>query len=274
VYAYPGLVAEGQAAALRLFSSPEAAREASVDGLLLLYQWVLAAELKQPKKEWVFPQDKAHMVFFMGSRQEATRSLHLYLLRELFDLREPMWPDYRHFLATIERLQGQIRLLAQEMLNEVFDVVRERHASSTCLQRLRKISGQNQAVQRQLDLILEELEELVPADFLSRSGRPQIKRLPRYLRVFNVRAERAYSAPEKDRLKAEQLAPFRERFEQLKQEVALQPGSERLCFLDELSWMLEELKLSLFAPEIKVAFRISPKRLEEKFAEWQALKGR
>ena len=106
VCAYPGLVAEGQTAALRLFGNPDAAREASVNGLLLLYQWVFAAELKQLKRDWVFPDDLAAKVFFMGSRQEATRSLQLYLLRELFDLRAPQWPDHRHFLAAKERSRG------------------------------------------------------------------------------------------------------------------------------------------------------------------------
>ena len=98
--------------------------------------------------------------------------------------------------------------------------------------------------------------------------------LPRYLKALKIRAERAYAAPEKDRLKAEQVAPFCERFEQLKQEVMMRPNAERLSFLDELRWMLEELKVSLFAPEIKARFRISPKRLEEKFAEWQGRKDR
>jgi len=274
VYAYPGLAAEGQTAALRLFGSPDAAREASFNGLLLLYQWAFAAELKQPKRDWIFPHDLAAKVFFMGSRQEATRSLQLYLLRELFDLREPQWPDYRHFLAAKGRLQGRIGLLSWELLNEVFGAVRERHASSACLQRLRKLSGKNQAVQQQLNLILQEMDELVPADFLVRYGRDRITHLPRYLKALKIRAERAYVAPEKDRLKAEQVTPLRERFEQLKQEVMMQPNAERLCFLDELRWMLEELKLSLFAPEIKARLRISPKRLEEKFAEWQARKDR
>jgi len=38
--------------------------------------------------------------------------------------------------------------------------------------------------------------------------------------------------------------------------------------------MVEEFKVSLFAPEVKVRHRISCKRLEEKFAEWERLKDR
>jgi len=163
-------------------------------------------------------------------------------------------------------------VLSQEMLNEVLAVVRERHATKDCLQRLQKLAVKNQAVLMQLDLLLQELDELVPADCLARYRRDQLKHLPRYLKALRIRAERAYVAPEKDRLKAEQVAPFSQRFEQLKQEGMMRPSVARLCFLDELRWMLEELKVSLFAPEIKVRLRISVKRLEEKFAEWQAWK--
>jgi ATP-dependent helicase HrpA len=274
VYAYPGLAAEGQTAAIRLFSGPDAAKEASLNGLLLLYQWAFAAELKQLRRTWVFPNDLAAMGFFMGSRQEAARMLQLYLLRELFDLHAPQWPEHSHFQAAKERLQGRMGALSQELLSEVFEAIKERQATKACLQRLQKLAVKNQAVLEQLSLLFRELEELVPADFLAHHGRHRIRALPRYLKAIRRRAERAYAAPEKDRVKAEQVAPFCDRYEQLKQEVMMRPNVERLCFLDELRWMLEELKVSLFAPEIKGPSRISVKRLEEKFAQWQALKDR
>ena len=272
VWAYPGVVAEGQTAAVRLFTSPDAARDASLDGLLVLYQWAFAAELKQFKKAWVFPEALSAMVFFMNNRQEATHALRLFLLRELFDLHVPQWPDRRHLEAARERLRGQIGSLSQEMLGEIFEAVRARHATRASLQRLRKLSANNQAVLKQLNLISRELDQLVPADFLGCYRRDRIRALPRYLRALSIRAERAYTAPEKDRAKAEQVVPYTERYEQLKEEVKMRQGMERLSFLDELCRMLEEFKVSLFAPEIKVRCRISVKRLEEKFAEWDMWK--
>jgi ATP-dependent helicase HrpA len=274
VHAYPGLAPEGLTAAIRLFTSQKAAQEASLNGLLLLYQWAFAAQLKQLKRTWKFPDDMAAMIFFMGNRQETTRSLQLYLLRELFELHVPRHPDHSHFQATEERLQGKISSFSMEMLNEIFEAVKERHAATECLNRLRKLAAKNEAALRQLSLLFEELDELVPGDFLNRFRRDQIKLLPRYLRAMKIRAERAYAAPEKDRLKIEQVTPLRIRFEHLKQEVMIRPNSARICFLDELRWMVEEFKVSLFAPEIKGRFRISLKRLEDKFAEWQALKDR
>ena len=272
VYAYPGLAAEGLAAAVRLFSNQDAAREASPNGLLMLYQWAFSAELKQLKRVWKFPDDMTAMVFFMGNLPETTRLLQLYLLRELFDLHSPQRPDRSHFEAAKERMRGRIGSLSREMLQEVFEAVQERHTTTACLQRLRKLAAKNQAVLRQLRLLSEELDELVPGNLLDRYRRDQIKFLPRYLKALRIRVERAYAGPEKDRLKAEQVVPWRIRYEHLKQEVMMRPSMERLSFLDELRWMLEEFKVSLFAPEIKVRFRVSLKRLEDKFAEWQALK--
>ncbi|HQN18837.1 MAG TPA: DUF3418 domain-containing protein, partial [Syntrophobacteraceae bacterium] len=155
-----------------------------------------------------------------------------------------------------------------------FETLQERHASSSCIQHLTSLSGTNQAVREQLNLIRRELEELVPADFLGHYRRDRIRRLPRYLKAIKMRAERAYAGPEKDRLKAQQVGPFSGRLKQLKQAALQRPTAEQISFLDDLRWMLEEFKLSLFAPEVKVRFRISAKRLEEKFAEWPTRKDR
>ncbi len=274
VWAYPGVVAEGQTAALRLFPSASAACRVSRDGLLVFYQWAFAPLVKPLRKSWKFPDELASQSFFLGSRQEATQALQLYLLRELFDLHEPRLPDRGHFEAVRSRLGVQTGILACELLEEVFEVVRVRHALVTSLQRLRKLSGKNQAVLAQLSLIEKDLEQLAGPDLLRRARREELQALPRYLRALGIRAERAYTAPEKDRLKVEQVIPFLERFAQVRGEVMMRPETKQRALLDELRWMVEEFKVSLFAPEVKVRHRISSKRLEEKFAEWERLKDR
>jgi len=44
--------------------------------------------------------------------------------------------------------------------------------------------------------------------------------------------------------------------------------------VNEFRWMLEELKISVFAPEIKTRRRVSPKRLDEKWQEWSSCKAK
>ena len=88
-----------------------------------------------------------------------------------------------------------------------------------------------------------------------------------------MRGERLYVSPEKDALKAEQLFPHQDRYEEMSREVAARPSEECIAFADEYGIMLEELRISLFAPEIRTRFRVSAKRLDDKWQEWVSRKG-
>ncbi|MCE5243842.1 MAG: DUF3418 domain-containing protein, partial [Desulfobacteraceae bacterium] len=272
-YAYPGLSAEGGIVSVRLFTDPEKAKKESLNGLAQLYRTVFAAELKQYLRMWVFPENNAGRVFFMGSREEANRRLQDYVLRELFGLHAPQRPDRERFLETVQRLRGRLGALGNEIVGEVLAAVAERDAARAALQRFRKMGAANPGMVRRLDLLVMELERLAPADFLSQARRPFVQQLPRYFRALRIRAERVYNSPEKDRMKAEQLFPHAERCEELRKATLAEGGGEVLEFFDAYRDMLEEFKISLFAPEIKARIRISSKRLEEKWDEWKSQRG-
>ncbi|NLJ27029.1 MAG: ATP-dependent RNA helicase HrpA [Deltaproteobacteria bacterium] len=273
-YAYPALVAEGETVALRLFEDPGEAQKESLKGLMLLYQLAFAPELKHLKRSWIFPENMAPMTFFMGSRSEATRSLQNYMLRELLDLGAPQWPSRDKFIETLENLKGRLADAGREMLEEVLQAVLERHMARSSLDRFRKMAGNNPMVLRRIDLLFEELNKLVPKDFLDHYCRKHIRELPRYLKALQVRGERVYVSPGKDLLKGEPLALHQKRYEEMVREILRQPAEEGFRLVDDFRWMLEEFKISLFAPEIKTRYRVSQKRLEEKWQEWLTWKGR
>ena len=91
--------------------------------------------------------------------------------------------------------------------------------------------------------------------------------LPRYLQALRVRAERAYHSPDKDRVKAEHLIPHVERYKALEVQMAADPNPEIKQFLEEFRLLLEEYRISLFAPEIKTQVRVSSKILDAKWRE-------
>jgi len=120
----------------------------------------------------------------------------------------------------------------------------------------------------------------VPKDFLAAYDIARLVRIPRYLEGLAIRLERARIGPEKDKAKAAQIEPFA--FELARFEGGLKKQgrsitspncipSERAAAVEELRWMIEEFKLSLFAPEIKTAFPISAVRLARKIAEIDAI---
>jgi ATP-dependent helicase HrpA len=275
-YAWPGLCAEGETVAVRLFSSPGEATERTRAGLLVLYQLAFSAELRQLRKDWAFPGDLAAKTFFMGSAAKASAALHDYILRELFGLHRPQSPDRARFEETVARIKGRLGLLAGEILAAVHRAATERELTRSAIARFRRMAGNNGAVLERLGLITREMEALMGPDFLDRFQGEQIRQLPRCLRALAIRAERAYAAPEKDKAKALQAFPYETSLQQMQEEARSRAGGgavEQQEFLDEFMLMVEEFKISLFAPEVKTKMVVSKKRLDSKLEEWRQWKG-
>lgn len=266
-HAYIGLAAEGGSVAIRLFGSAEEAMKSTQSGLMLLYQLTFETELRQFAKSWVFPGDFATKIFFVGKLQEANRALQGYLLRELFQIHGPLWPNRELFLKTSQQVKGRIGTLAQEMIEEVKKVVIEREVVRSSVKRFQKLAVNNRSVLERMEVMSGELEKMVPPDFLDRFRRERIKALPRHLKGLGIRIERAYAAPEKDRSKSEELSSVLKRYEDIKQGLPPELSPAILALLEETHEILEEYKISVFAPEMKTLLKVSPKRVEEKFRQ-------
>ncbi|MCE5332981.1 MAG: ATP-dependent RNA helicase HrpA [Desulfobacteraceae bacterium] len=266
-HAYPGFCDEDGRVALRLFTDPDAARESTRSGLMRLYRIRFSAQLKAFRKDWGFPAQYASKVFFMGSPAEASGLLYDYILREIFDLQHPQPPDLDRFRKNIERTGGRLGEFGNRLLAEALEVVGERHETRSALDRFRKMAGGNGAVIERLSVISSELERLVPPMFLA--GRPalELRFMPRILRAFRLRAERAYVSPEKDKTKELQVVPFESKLGKIEKLILAVPTEEGLAYLERLRAMIEEFKISLFAPEIKTLFPISAQRIEKVLRE-------
>jgi ATP-dependent helicase HrpA len=161
----------------------------------------------------------------------------------------------------------------QPSFDEVLQAVRERHVSGAMLRRLLEMGSGNRAAVNALQALLKELDKILPGDFLKRVPRAFIQQLPRYLQALQIRGERAYAAPEKDRAKGEHLAPHQERFVIMQKVLKSKPSAEKLRFMEEFRAVLEEFKISLFAPEVRTRYRVSGKRLDVMWQEWVKLTG-
>jgi ATP-dependent helicase HrpA len=97
-----------------------------------------------------------------------------------------------------------------------------------------------------------DVQRLVPPDLLACTPYAQLQHVSRYLRAIQVRAERAVLSPAKDDSKVTQIEDFDGWEEQVSE------GSR-----ETFRWMLEEYRVSVFAPELGTAQKVSAKRLEE-----------
>jgi ATP-dependent helicase HrpA len=263
-FAYPGLADEEGKVAVRLFGDPVPARESSRAGLMRLYKKIFADELKEFRNDWRFPDSFASMVFFMGGIKKASSDLYDYILRSLFGLESPQHPDRKGFFENLERLRGGLGLPGNEIRTAVLDAVQQRHDTIAAVNRFKRMAGSNRAVIDRLAIITAELDKLIPPDFLSYFPDRRVRLLPRYLRGLKIRAERAYVYPEKDLAKESQISAHLTELEEVAKRIHVRPTREGLDFIEDVSQMIEEFKISLFAPEIRTLFPVSGKRIENK----------
>ncbi|MBY6286568.1 DUF3418 domain-containing protein [Neisseria subflava] len=117
-------------------------------------------------------------------------------------------------------------------------------------------------------LLRQRLQTLLAAGFATRTPWAQWPRLPIYLKAMTLRLEKYSSNPARD---AAREADIQE-LEQMWQEKTDGLVKQGLPVSDDLAafrWMIEELRVSLFAQELKTPYPVSVKRL---LKVWEGLK--
>lgn len=110
--------------------------------------------------------------------------------------------------------------------------------------------------------LTQELQEVFPPELLYQN--PDYQNISRQLEYLSIRLERFYVNPRKDEQKQEQTAPFTIKLHSLNNTPLPPEAREELHKYRE---MLIEFKISVFAPEIKRRFSVSPEKLQRQWEE-------
>jgi ATP-dependent helicase HrpA len=105
-----------------------------------------------------------------------------------------------------------------------------------------------------------QVSTLLPRDFIETTARPWLDYLPRYLRAIARRLERLPANARRDAELAGKVRPFSAAVSSLAAAVATAAVRPEL---EQLRWMTEEFRVSLYAQDLKTAVRVSEKRLAE-----------
>ncbi len=109
-----------------------------------------------------------------------------------------------------------------------------------------------------------QLEGLVHGGFVSATGIERLRHLPRYLDAMNLRVRKLVENPGRDRQAMNQLESSIAAFEAAGGRIPIDPESPPQ--LVRVRWMLEELRVSLFAQELRTAEPVSPQRIAKALA--------
>jgi ATP-dependent helicase HrpA len=251
---FPALVDMGESVRLTAFDTEDKARAEHRRGMARLFALQLAAQVKAIEK---LPglRETALQFVALGTEKELREQLIAVTL-ERTCLMDPLPAEESAFAARRDAARGRILLVAQEILRLIGTILAE-HA-----QLAKKLAAMQKTFPQACADIAAQLAELMPRQFIARTPFERLQHYPRYLKAIGLRLEKARSDPARDtRLMADWQAlgkPWeRERNAMLKS------GQTGDAFLDEFRWLLEELRVALFAQELKTSSPVSVKRLQK-----------
>lgn len=110
----------------------------------------------------------------------------------------------------------------------------------------------------------QQLDGLVFSGFVSATGLPQLRHLPRYLGGISARIPKLVDNPGRDRVWMNEVQAATTRFTDAGGTIPLAASAP--ANLVRARWLLEELRISLFAQELKAAEPVSLQRIQRVLA--------
>jgi len=270
VKGYPAIVDKGTTPAspagsvsLRLLDSPQLAAEATRAGLRRLFLLQLGGDrVKYLQRHLPGIEQMCLQYATIGSCDELRRDLLAVTVDRAL---------YRDDVVAIRRRDEFVGRAEQawqrlsEASREVCDVVGQ--ALGTYQSLARQLSQPVlPLLAPNLADIRQHLADLLPRGFVSATPWPWLRHFPRYLKGIEMRLKKLQTAgPARDTQAMNEIRPLWKKYVDRRELHEFQ-GVEDPA-LAQFRWMVEELRVSLFAQELKTALPVSIKRLEQAFAE-------
>jgi ATP-dependent helicase HrpA len=261
---YPALVDHGTHCEVEVFDSPEQALARHRDGLRRLFRLQLKENIKFIDRQLASLQTvqmQAATVPALAQALPSVEALKEQVLTAAIDrvcLADP-WPaDDASFAARRNEAKGRLGLIAQEVARLTAAIVHEAVVAT------KKLAGRRAFAAAVAD-VEQQLRHLFAPGFLVATPAAQLAHYPRYLKAIAARLDKLAADPARDAQRQAELAPLSVAFQR---ELAARKGvaDPRLA---EFRWLLEELRVSLFAQELRTPVPVSVKRLQK---VWESLR--
>ncbi|KRD56248.1 ATP-dependent helicase [Acidovorax sp. Root275] len=252
---FPALIDGGDAVTIEVFDEPEVAAAKHRAGLRRLFALQIKDALKYLEKNIPDLQKMAVAFMPLGTQEELRTQIIDVALDRAF-LLDPLPTDEFAFKRRVEEGRGRLTLIANEVARLAATILTEYAAAA------RKIKDTKNAPEATQDA-QQQLQRLVPKNFIAAAPWTQLAHYARYLKAITLRLEKYRADPARDAAKLAELRPQEQRYWRL---VAERKGAVD-ARMQELRWLLEELRVSFFAQELRTPQPVSVKRLDKLWAQ-------
>jgi ATP-dependent helicase HrpA len=252
---FPALIDRSTHVEIEVFDEPEVAATRHRGGLRRLVALQIREPLKYLEKNIPDLQKMAAFYMPLGTLEELREQIIDVALDRAF-LAEP-WPtDAAGFAQRVEEGRTRLTLIAQEVARLALNVLAEFAAAT------RKLKD-SRPPKEVADDVAAQLQRLCGKRFLACTHWAALQHFPRYLKAATLRLDKFRADPGRDVQRLGELRPLEQRY--LRRLAELKGAHD--ARLEEYRWLLEELRVSLFAQELRTPQPVSVKRLDKAWAQ-------
>jgi ATP-dependent helicase HrpA len=257
---FPALIDLQDAVSIEVFDEPDVAAAKHQAGLRRLFALHIKDALKYLEKNIPDLTKMAAAYMLVGRNTDNTGGGTLEELREQIIakaldrafLLDPLPTNAAEFTKRLEEGRGRLTLISSEIARLVATILQE-YATAA-----RKLKDTKNAPEATAD-VAAQLARLMPKRFIAQTPFTQLHHFARYLKAITARLDKYRADPARDATKLAELRPSEQNYWRL---VAERKGAvdDRMM---EFRWLLEELRVSFFAQELRTPQPVSVKRLDK-----------
>lgn len=250
---YPALVAESEGVAVRVLSSPAEQATAMRTGTRALLLGAITTSTRAvtaglpPTDRLALSQNP------YGTLDALVEDCRACAADELIAAHGGPVRSPEQFQALVEKVRPGFTTAVANIVRSVVPVLAEAHRVRAALTDSRDRDA--------TDDVAHQLDDLIFPGFISEWGSARLRELPRYLEAARLRLEALPAAANRDRAGMVELDRVHAAYDRL---VANLPEGRRGGRdIVEIWWMIEELRVSLFAQQLGTPYPVSAKRIEK-----------
>ncbi len=257
---YPALIDNKESVSIKLLDTPEQAERETRKAQRRLIMLTLPEKIKYLTKN--LPGLKQMCLYYapIGRCEALQHDLLNAVIDQAFLGGKPLPRTRGEFDACLARGKQSMIDVSNELCALVAAALTEHHQLN------KKLKGNlSPAWLHAVADVKQQLAGLIYPGFISQTPSEWLSEYPRYFKAINLRLEKLSGAIGRDRASTLEIKPlwqaFVERKEKHKEQGLVDPA------LETYRWMLEELRVSMFAQELKTKIPVSSKRLKQKLSE-------
>jgi len=252
---YPALEDQQDSVSIKLFDTAPAAQEAHRAGVRRLMRFELKEQMKQLEKGLPGFNQYALLLRNLIAPDDLRDDMLTAIADRAFIADDELPRHNAAFMALKQRARTRLPAVVEASARLVQAIAAEYQALT------QKLQGLPPAMSRIKKEAEGQLAELLPRHFMTQTPWDRLQHLPRYLKALKLRLEKYPSNSERDSRHAQAIQQLWQRWSERVQ-ARRKAGQDILPALADYRWLIE-LRVSLFAQELKTPFPVSLKRLDK-----------